>query len=409
MKLLIISELYLDETNAVAHCTRMLVQGMIDNNAVIDLICVREQGTDGFKMDKQNNLCVYPIDYADINESDVNRGGIIKKIKKLPLIPQWPLEEPKTAKEIIKKANQLIENTNYDGIIAIHKTYLSVFCVLQLKRMHRNIKTIMYLLDPIANDIDKHLYLRRVLFPLVKNKEKKAYKRIDHIINMRCNEYEPINQLFHNKIKYADFPLLSNQEMLKKRKGINNARNDEKIRFIYFGTLNSFYRSPEYLLNLLISISKRENIQVDFYCQGDCINEMKEKLSEYKDVFNIYGYISQDDLAMTIQKSDIAINLGNAMSNMVPSKLFDLILYGKPILSISKQNYDKSDSYILKYGAGLVIKESENLETASEKVLSFISSYRKGELSSAEDLETAYYENTPNFSERIIREILFAD
>ena len=214
------------------------------------------------------------------------------------------------------------KNDKYDLIISVsYPFYIQKQAHIIQKKM--NIKRwIMYLLDPYADNIHDYKDTRRKRI----REEKKLFKSctnifaVEELITKR--RYSPINR-FVNKIDYIPTHLLANNTEY------SNVRDTKKVHFVYAGTFYKDIRNPEKLLQIFTCLP--DNYILSLYSAGcdDIIDKYKEVLGER---LNANGFVSGDAYKRIIQNADILVDVGNTVSNQVPSKILDYCSYGKPIL-----------------------------------------------------------------------------
>ena len=72
--------------------------------------------------------------------------------------------------------------------------------------------------------------------------------------------------------------------------------------------------------------------------------------------------VDNDEAESILMSADILVNIGNSVSNQIPSKLFDYISTGKPILNIYKNKNCPSLEILSKYPDVLNVYEENALE-----------------------------------------------
>ena len=107
--------------------------------------------------------------------------------------------------------------------------------------------------------------------------------------------------------------------------------------------------------------------------------------------------ISMADSFKMMQSSDILINIGNNVINQVPSKLFDYISTGKPIINFCKSKNCPTIPYINMYRLGLNIIEGEDAIDRQALIVSqFIKEHNK-ERMNFDEIKTTFLKNTPEY------------
>ena len=382
MNILTVSEFYLDDTNANAHCARIIADALADAGAEVYVVCVSNEDTPEYVSDR--GVHVIPVTDRDRYKIDAMR--------KARAVLSWPLTRPKTAKAVCSRMEQLISSAHFDGVLAMYKSYLSAYCTMKIKKAHPELKTSIYLLDAMVNSIDKGVI--KFLYYKEKPLKGRIYRSFDHIINMRCNSND--FSAGDPKVVMCDFPLIvEGNEIADIR------RDDDQIRIAYFGVLERTFRSPEFAMNVFVRLKEKHDIKVTFYTKGTSVEDMKRIAAEHPGIFEINGYVARDELLKVIGESDALINIGNGVSTMVPSKVFDLVSYGKPIIHFSKQETDMCDLYFGKYGKAVIVKEAEGVDKAADQIEAFIGDLDRLRSLKA-DLSSGFSENTPKHSADVI-------
>ena len=106
--------------------------------------------------------------------------------------------------------------------------------------------------------------------------------------------------------------------------------------------------------------------------------------------------LSGEALAAEYAAAEVLVNLGNTVDNQMPSKIFEYISTGKPILNIHPSPACPTLTYIEKYPLGLNVAEAEILADVAGcagKVRAFCRETR-GKRVSAETVLRLYAENT---------------
>jgi hypothetical protein len=91
-----------------------------------------------------------------------------------------------------------------------------------------------------------------------------------------------------------------------------------------------------------------------------------ETVDKYREILKskvqIHGFVDSDELVKCIWGSDILINIGNTVVNQVPSKLYEYIAYGKPIINFYQNLEDISIAHMEKYSLCLNVPYSDDDE-----------------------------------------------
>lgn len=251
---------------------------------------------------------------------------------------------------------------NVSACISVSFPFLPTVKVLGvLKRKHfKNTRRIIYELDPLAFNgaAEKSLvkFLLRLLYESIE------FSKADSIWLTRelYEDYKKgIYKVFGRKMMNIGIPLLSNRNYELYYSG-----NSEKRRFIklvYAGTFYDNIRKPDYLVEIIKNITEVIDIQLHIY--GNVVGQKSYQLlqdakEELGDKLIIHGTVERNKIPEVLSDADFLINVGNSISNQAPSKIFEYIETGKPIINFSSIKNDSSQYYLERYPFSLSILES---------------------------------------------------
>lgn len=372
----------------------LVVSGFDINSSQPNAICVKNLLSE---FDKDNE-----ISYEIVGQDCFDKVPMINWKKSIIFsakrIFKWPSTNPDAETAIYNDICSIANVQPFDAIFVIHKPYEAVRAACRYKKKNNNISLFVYCLDPIANEIDASLGLGRNLFWLTKRAELQCYRISDLIIQMNCNrrKYNSSRyKKFHDKFCYTDFPLILFDDSIENKE---KCGDEDSIKLIYSGVLDSVYRSPEYLLKLLCAANNTVPLSIDFYSRGNC-----EELIKLCPVANAKGYVPNADLQRELKRADIMVNIGNKFSEMLPSKLLTYFMSGKPIIHISNQENDSCIEYLKKYPLSLIIYEKDSIDFNVNKLEEFLKSVKGKNVPNSEILNS-FIENTPEYSYRVLKE-----
>ena len=180
---------------------------------------------------------------------------------------------------------------------------------------------------------------------------------------------ENIKQNFHpeyeNKTTEFYLPMLFKREDLKLR------ANDSKVVLVYAGSFYQGIRNPSKMLEILSNLPEQCYTRV--FSRSNCRDIVNEKKQLFKPG-RIYTsrQIPHEKCLEEVANSDILINLGNAVSNQMPCKIFEYISFGKPILNFYFIKEDMCLPILEKYPLGLNIDLSNYKEEQYEEIEKFV-------------------------------------
>lgn len=381
MNILFVVTKYYPQTGGTPNCVRNIIKKLKINDAV-DIITTKNDILD-VSNDSVDDCEVYRITYFD-RISAYNLASNVKEnvrfLKYLFLkifFKVFPLEKYFLVRKYRRKIRQLCNKKKYDWIIAVAGDIYPAVAVL--KENSPSIKRCFYQLDPYSTNETLHGQNKKR-----EQIEKKIHQNFDLVLttDIIINELKQKFTLCKRSIA-CGFPTIIDRTDNKKR-GINTV-------CMFCGALYSA-RNINFCLEVIKKIcSKTNNIFFTFYASGntDLLQDVCMTTSQVR----AFPPVSQDIIFNCMKESDILINIGNVVSNQVPSKIFDYISTGKPIINFAHTRDCLSAQVLKKYSLALNIYEDQSLGEAADEIIQFI----RDTFNSRVDYTTIasmYYSNT---------------
>lgn len=266
--------------------------------------------------------------------------------------------------QYVRLIKRVHRQKNFDLVIACGGAFQPIHALAKCKI---NCKRIGYMLDPHwKHKINRWYYKREELF---------AWKNLDKIVIPKLlasdytdHEFDP----YREKMIAAEFPGIA-----------AHSRMDTKISFdagktnlLFAGNFYEQIRSPSYLLSLVDAMPDSICLHILGGIYGTFKQEeaacMERLTAQGK--LKLHGMIPTSQARSVMQQADILINIGNAIDNMLPSKIFEYFSTGKPVIHIKKIADCPCVSYMEKYWNALVISEQDPVSENVEKVMAFCQS-----------------------------------
>lgn len=277
------------------------------------------------------------------------------KVKRIFLLPIWPVDSCKTARNFYATASNLIDGGNIAAVVAVNYPGETLLAMRWLKKKYGDkIKTVMYPLDvsyvnPYCGKIE-----RAVSSHLCPRFMRSCSRYADMLLELE-NAQDMYNAVYTEKeqlnFKLCGIPLLEQISKVEEKAPSN------EVHFIYTGTLQRNIRDPEMAFSVLHSIAMLSNKKVvlDLYGQIDSQSRSLYDNGKFKFEFINHGWIVESELVSLLRKSDVLISLGNLESHLIPSKLFKYMSTGKPIMHFCLTENDPCIDYLIKYGNARII------------------------------------------------------
>lgn len=334
-----------------------------------------------------------------------NRTTLGKKIQRLTDLlyrvwtvlcyPIWPINSPQFVYLFSREAYRVAQRNNVDMIITEYGDIACLNAGRYIKKRDKRIKAVAYFIDALYCGAKPNLMPEKTKNRKAIGWENKMLKDFDRVIMMEATKshYMEVQRSinYFKKIRFLDLPMLKVCDH-----SISIVSNvTDKIKFVYIGSMPRNIRNPQYILNLFKAINN-DDWQFDIY--GN--NEYLDLVSEYSK-YNIKykGVVSHEDAINIIADADYLINIGNSMSEMVPSKIFEYMSYGKPIISTFKIDNDPCVKYLELYGESISLDESTSVLDSENQLRNFMNKERPDDmiihLRKLSSVKGSLYKNTP--------------
>lgn len=318
--------------------------------------------------------------YARNNEtSKVNRGivhlnRLYMRFRQLCLVPIYPDYEPLLAQLMAKAAIKLQAENNYDLIVAEHSGRDTLYAGAMVKKKFNGVKLVSILWDPLSGRIPAKYLPKKYAQYMINKDEEKLLKYSDCIVCLKSNtKYQQLhskNKPFYSRIHFLDIPGIIKPETSHVQDRFNIPG---KINIIYSGILQIPDRDPSSIINLLNNSKFAEKINLMFFSAGtEAMQKAAEILKRFRGTSLVHPYIPKKELNSVASNADIFLNLGGPNPVMVPSKIFEYMSLGKPIISTYTIDNDSSKEYLDLYPSALCLDLRKNHDELITHIDTFI-------------------------------------
>lgn len=282
----------------------------------------------------------------------------------------------------------------YDYIIPVCSEF-AVYGALEKYRKKFGLKNriVIYQLDPLStnNVFSSQSFSARL------SMERKMAKETAVVTTEIVKKQKESKNIDCANVITLEFPSI--KKILQKEKPPT-----AEISVVFSGFLYRDVRNPEYALKLF---SRIKNPNVKLYIVGGGLENLTCQYAEASEGKIIpLGVLPLEQAEQKILEADFLLNIGNKDINFVPSKIFDYISTGKPIINTFKDPACPTLKYFTKYDNVLCIDENAPIENELIRLEEFIkTNYNK--VLSYEEITKNFKENTVEFvAEKFIKVLI---
>jgi glycosyltransferase involved in cell wall biosynthesis len=290
----------------------------------------------------------------------------------------WPDYACLWWRSAISTAQRLLSTGSFDAFVTVSLPFTSHLVGLSLKRRFPNIPWLVDIGDPFCfmdQTPPNNFLLYRSLNKWV---EGKVFQNADAISVTTPETREEYCRQFgavSNKITVIP-PLVSSIKARESRH--SNPTQCNVCRIVYAGTLYRAIRNPRHLLQLFTTLVERGR-PWELHFLGalhDCEPEFNAVAHLLKRNIFLHGCVNRDEAIRHMQGADLLVNLGNAATYQLPSKVVEYAMLRRPILNLTTAANDSSTNFFRNYPLALTIQENTGMSVVDQaaRVEQFVAS-----------------------------------
>jgi len=372
MRYLFILNDYFPLKNASGACVEMVIDVLLKHNHDVHILCALDDDMD---IDKEGLLIhtVKTTNNQNVKGSNLKSldVGLIKRLSLyISYLFNYPIQFPRDAKRYCDRAIALIKEYSIDIVVGVINPIETTVVLPRLKSIFNRLPLIVYELDSIGDLDNRNGGIRKLLNYKRRIIEKRLYNSADRIIYMKCHEKYFASKRFdtiRSKLSVSDFPMYN-----PKNEYSFNYISSDTICFIFSGSLYKTIREPQAVIEILKGVSKQLKITCSFFSKGSYEDYLKEEEKNTKGIIKRKGFVESRIIEKEYDQADILISIGNLMPNMVPSKLYAYMSYGKPIIHFSFIYNDPCNEILQNYPLALILSVDDSISINANRICSFI-------------------------------------
>lgn len=168
--------------------------------------------------------------------------------------------------------------------------------------------------------------------------------------------------------------ILTEHPMLRDLTATASAPGHKPIRLVYAGGLDRTTRNPTYMLDLFGHLEQETAFELHMYSYGNCEPLIRER--RYERFVEAHGRVAPEEAVDAMLQADFLISHGNDSDSTTPSKIFDYMSTGRPIMHFYYRDDDPYLEYLERYGLGCVVRVGSGIADSVSKLKHFIEASR---------------------------------
>lgn len=298
----------------------------------IDLICISSNGLSETAVLK-NGITVHTLAGTRLSKEKA-ASGLTKKILHFAGSAQLKLFFLGNLSWYRKAAKACLEkiNSDYplDAVFSICSPFSAHYAAMDFKSKYPSVHWCAYTVDPYSTENR----IRAVTCSLkkLKNKERYVLSKPDSLL-LSEEVYESRKDLYENRPDCRPLPyILPERELPEGKRRFFKA---EDINCVYAGSFYKDIRNPEEMLKTFAAL-KDARIKLHLFSAG-CEELVERYVGECPNII-LHSRIPHADIPALYRDADILVEVSNNVAEFLPSKTYEYIATGKPILSFGNGN-----------------------------------------------------------------------
>lgn len=172
---------------------------------------------------------------------------------------------------------------------------------------------------------------------------------------------------------------------------------ENTCNLVYAGRFYKDLRHPEYLLQLGQALP--EGCVLHLYCQSDCDSLIDSYVARSGGKLLRHAPVSVDTIQNIYGEADILVSVGNNTPEFKPSKTFEYIASGKPIVNICYEG--QQDPVLDRYPLSLQLSRALPIPTAAARLQAFLKT-APGQTLPRSQIDSIYYSHSSDHIRQIL-------
>lgn len=281
----------------------------------------------------------------------------------------YPSYDKITERRMHKKICELDKQYEFDCIFAIYRKFTNVNALIRYKKEKEKSKCAILFFDLMEANRPK-CYSKHFFTMICRKQYEQISSIVDKVYIPNDGKCEFENVIPQEKKGVLYYPGFVKRKTIMKKELV---KNSHVINMLFAGTLDLKYRNPMPLFVALKGLKdKGYSIKLEIYGKGNCGDIIASAKEEFGLDIQQKGTIAKEQLLIEYQKVDVLVNISNNNIKATPSKVFELLSTGKPIINIVYNKSDNTKQIFDKYMMAYNMLAYENISSQIDGLVMFL-------------------------------------
>ncbi|MDK0642602.1 glycosyltransferase [Clostridium perfringens] len=355
---------YLPTPGATGLCIHSIAKELVSEKNKVTTICYEDKsnlnnidGVNIVRISAPSYFFDKKYKYSIKRSIDIMKS----RLSKLIHINKYPLRSTRLMYNFKNTCLNLIGESDEATIIASYVPLEAVASLELIKIEKPKVKIIYYSADTLSNEQGNDgLLTSKKREQLGYKWEKRIFNKCDKILIMECHKFHYFSEKYleyKNKMELVNFPLLNKPEFNVSKKDTNISVKN----IVYAGTFYRKLRNPQFAFDTLLSVLENNSYNLIIMGGGDCNDIIEEACRKQPNNIKFLGMQPHKIANEYISSASVLLSIGNSESPMAPSKIYEYMATGKPIIHFYSWDNDPCLEPLRKYGNSILVKENDNI------------------------------------------------
>lgn len=332
------------------------------------------------------------------NHKRLNRLCVV--LQKTFTIPTYPNTEPLSVRLYYRAAKRLHKKVGFDMVVSEHHGLITLLTGCKLMENYQRLKHVALMWDPVKGEMATMKLPEPFTNRRIEQVEKYAsdYTTLQISLSSMLDYHMKNGDIAADHRKYLGVPAIIKPEEEVVTEYLSLIRKGA-INILFSGLLSQHYRDALPIIRLLNQCNYAERINMVFFSRGEK-EQIEQAAKTFRGTIVYHDYIPLSELHTMYRHVDYLLNVSHINANMVPSKIFEYMSYGKPIISTYVTDGDSAETFVSQYPEGLCV----DLKMSNDENVALLNSFLKKNHHNVSFMEVSelFLDNTP---ERYFKEI----
>ncbi|MCF0128672.1 MAG: hypothetical protein HUJ70_08870 [Pseudobutyrivibrio sp.] len=247
-----------------------------------------------------------------------------------------------------------------DMIYSISEPHYCAYAVA-LAQVPPHCRKRAYMVDPYAFNYTHNYEKARVVERYILEEVERVFTTKQVMANYRHDDFF---RPYLGKVSAVEFPTLKKPVIPEEEQ--KTYWEDPGVHCVYAGNIFEGIR-PQWPIEELFMEEPANDITLHTFGKGFALPADQQAVIDH-------GPVANEEVPGILEAADILVNLGNTATNMVPSKLFQIMATGKPFINICHTKDDPTLEYTKLYPLCCDVILTESVDENRRKLYDFCTS-----------------------------------